>query len=134
MKAAGLTHGAFLAPMPATVTRPATVAASANWPRAIAQYMNLEPKELDDIRVGALLHDLGKIGIVDTDLQKPGSLTRNSPFSSNIPPSVAAFWKACAAFRITSASSNFITRIGTAADTRGVYVAKPRPSARASCM
>jgi putative nucleotidyltransferase with HDIG domain len=32
--------------------------------------------DLDAIRTGALLHDIGKIGISDTVLQKPGKLTR----------------------------------------------------------
>jgi len=43
---------------------------------AIGRSMNLEPKDLDDIRIGALLHDIGKIGIADTVLQKAGKLTR----------------------------------------------------------
>jgi putative nucleotidyltransferase with HDIG domain len=42
---------------------------------AIARSMNLEDKDLEDIRIGALLHDIGKIGIADTVLQKPGKLT-----------------------------------------------------------
>src|SRR2546422_5202945 len=32
-------------------------------------------EELDDIRIGALLHDIGKIGIADSVLQKDGKLT-----------------------------------------------------------
>jgi HD-GYP domain-containing protein (c-di-GMP phosphodiesterase class II) len=42
---------------------------------AIAKAMNLPEQELETIRVGALLHDLGKIGISDLVLQKPGRLT-----------------------------------------------------------
>jgi putative nucleotidyltransferase with HDIG domain len=42
---------------------------------AIARSMNLAPQELDIIRIGALLHDIGKIGIGDSVLQKPGKLT-----------------------------------------------------------
>jgi HD-GYP domain-containing protein (c-di-GMP phosphodiesterase class II) len=42
---------------------------------AIARAMHLAPQELDDIRIGALLHDIGKIGIGDSVLQKPGKLT-----------------------------------------------------------
>jgi HD-GYP domain-containing protein (c-di-GMP phosphodiesterase class II) len=42
---------------------------------AIAQAMNLAEDDLEIIRVGALLHDLGKIGISDLVLQKPGRLT-----------------------------------------------------------
>jgi len=43
---------------------------------AIAHAMNASPEELDEIRIGALLHDIGKIGIADSVLQKPGSLTK----------------------------------------------------------
>ncbi len=42
---------------------------------AIAKAMNLPENDLEVIRVGALLHDLGKIGISDLVLQKPGRLT-----------------------------------------------------------
>jgi HD-GYP domain-containing protein (c-di-GMP phosphodiesterase class II) len=37
--------------------------------------MNLPEQDLETIRIGALLHDLGKIGISDLVLQKPGHLT-----------------------------------------------------------
>src|SRR5665213_2297251 len=42
---------------------------------AIARAMNLPEADLETIRVGALLHDVGKIGISDLVLQKPGRLT-----------------------------------------------------------
>jgi HD-GYP domain-containing protein (c-di-GMP phosphodiesterase class II) len=42
---------------------------------AIAKAMGLPETEIETIRVGALLHDLGKIGISDVVLQKPGRLT-----------------------------------------------------------
>jgi putative nucleotidyltransferase with HDIG domain len=42
---------------------------------AIARRLNLPPQQVDEIRVGALLHDIGKIGIADSVLQKPGGLT-----------------------------------------------------------
>jgi HD-GYP domain-containing protein (c-di-GMP phosphodiesterase class II) len=42
---------------------------------AIAKAMGLKNEEIDVIRVGSLLHDLGKIGIADAVLQKPGGLT-----------------------------------------------------------
>jgi putative nucleotidyltransferase with HDIG domain len=42
---------------------------------AIAKAMNISEPDLEIIRVGALLHDLGKIGISDLVLQKPGRLT-----------------------------------------------------------
>jgi putative nucleotidyltransferase with HDIG domain len=42
---------------------------------AIARMMNVPEREQELIRVGALLHDIGKIGISDAVLQKPGRLT-----------------------------------------------------------
>ena len=42
---------------------------------AIATAMQLPAGEIDIIRVGAQLHDIGKIGIPDAVLQKPGYLT-----------------------------------------------------------
>lgn len=42
---------------------------------AIARAMNVPKPELDVIRIGALLHDLGKIGISDSLLRKAGKLS-----------------------------------------------------------
>ena len=42
---------------------------------ATARALGIDAVELDEIRIGALLHDIGKIGISDTVLQKPGRLT-----------------------------------------------------------
>jgi HD-GYP domain-containing protein (c-di-GMP phosphodiesterase class II) len=42
---------------------------------AIAAAMHLAPEEIEVIRVGAQLHDIGKIGIPDVLLQKTGALT-----------------------------------------------------------
>jgi putative nucleotidyltransferase with HDIG domain len=42
---------------------------------ALAQAMGLPAKELENIRMGAILHDIGKIGIPDAVLNKPGKLT-----------------------------------------------------------
>jgi putative nucleotidyltransferase with HDIG domain len=42
---------------------------------AIAKAMRLPDAEIENIRVGALLHDIGKIGISDLVLQKPERLT-----------------------------------------------------------
>lgn len=41
----------------------------------LVEHMEIEPGLWDDIRMGALLHDIGKIGIPDAILLKPGSLT-----------------------------------------------------------
>ncbi|MBT3392323.1 MAG: GAF domain-containing protein [Chloroflexi bacterium] len=42
---------------------------------AIAEQLNLPPEMRHSIRIGALLHDIGKIGVPDTILTKPGRLT-----------------------------------------------------------
>jgi len=42
---------------------------------AIAAALRLDQSDIDRIRIGALLHDIGKIGIADTVLQKEGRLT-----------------------------------------------------------
>ena len=42
---------------------------------ALAVTMGLPPAEIETIRQGARLHDIGKIGISDTVLRKPGRLT-----------------------------------------------------------
>jgi putative nucleotidyltransferase with HDIG domain len=41
----------------------------------IARHMDLTPEELRTVRLGALLHDIGKIGIDDRILRKPTALT-----------------------------------------------------------
>lgn len=42
---------------------------------AIARAMNLAGESVEEIRIGALLHDIGKIGIADAVLQKNGKLS-----------------------------------------------------------
>jgi len=42
---------------------------------AVAAALDVTPHQLEEIRVAALLHDIGKIGIGDIVLQKPGKLT-----------------------------------------------------------
>lgn len=46
----------------------------AQYSKKIGQAMNLEKEELDDLYKAAMLHDLGKIGIPDSLLLKPGKL------------------------------------------------------------
>jgi putative nucleotidyltransferase with HDIG domain len=41
----------------------------------MGRHMNLGAQELDVLRLGALLHDIGKIGLADEILRKPGALT-----------------------------------------------------------
>ncbi len=42
---------------------------------ATASALQLSPEDVERIRIGALLHDVGKIGVADSVLQKPGRLT-----------------------------------------------------------
>lgn len=42
----------------------------------IGRQMGLDPQQLDVLRLGALLHDIGKIGVADRVLQKNGPLTQ----------------------------------------------------------
>jgi putative nucleotidyltransferase with HDIG domain len=42
---------------------------------AVGRQMGLPDEQLEILRLGALLHDIGKIGISDAVLRKPGSLT-----------------------------------------------------------
>jgi len=47
----------------------------AKYSTIIAQQLRLTAEELDKLKISALLHDVGKIGVDDRVLKKPGSLT-----------------------------------------------------------
>src|SRR5450432_522120 len=47
----------------------------AKYSSVIGHELNLSPEVLDTLRISALLHDVGKIGVEDRVLKKPGSLT-----------------------------------------------------------
>jgi putative nucleotidyltransferase with HDIG domain len=47
----------------------------AKYSQIIGRELGLPPDELDKLRIAALLHDVGKIGVDDRVLKKPGSLT-----------------------------------------------------------
>ncbi len=47
----------------------------AKYSMVIAQEMKLSAEDLDKLRIASLLHDVGKIGVDDRVLKKPGSLT-----------------------------------------------------------
>ncbi len=47
----------------------------AKYSTLIGQELGLSSEELDKLRISALLHDVGKIGVEDRVLKKPGSLT-----------------------------------------------------------
>ncbi|HXD57781.1 MAG TPA: diguanylate cyclase [Thermoleophilaceae bacterium] len=46
----------------------------ARYSRLIATELGMSPREIERVHLGGMLHDIGKIGISDTILQKPGSL------------------------------------------------------------
>src|SRR6266702_4239359 len=68
----------------------------AEWGMRVGQELGLEGAALQNLEVAALLHDIGKVGIPDAILRKPGrlddeeyALIRNTP---NMPgPSCACF-------------------------------------------
>jgi len=47
----------------------------AKYSTVIAQELKLSAEDLDKLKISALLHDVGKIGVDDRVLKKPGSLT-----------------------------------------------------------
>ncbi len=48
---------------------------SVEYARALAQELGLTPEQADRLQYGAILHDIGKIGIPDNILNKPAQLT-----------------------------------------------------------
>lgn len=56
---------------------------------AWAERLGLEPQTRDRIEVAALLHDLGKIGIPDRILRKPGKLSADEQLSMDCCPELA---------------------------------------------
>jgi len=49
----------------------------AKYSTIIGEYMGLNAEDLDNLRISALLHDVGKIGVDDRVLKKPGKLVRS---------------------------------------------------------
>jgi len=49
----------------------------ANWAAATARHLGCSPEEINEIYLGGLLHDIGKIGIPDAILQKPTKLNED---------------------------------------------------------
>jgi len=47
----------------------------AKYSSIIGRELGLTPEDLDTLRISALLHDVGKIGVEDRVLKKPGALT-----------------------------------------------------------
>ncbi|MCC6300026.1 MAG: GAF domain-containing protein [Anaerolineales bacterium] len=57
---------------------------------AIGKQMNLPPEIIHQLRIGALLHDIGKIGISDSILSKPGRLTEEEIEQMKQHPAIGA--------------------------------------------
>ena len=57
-----------------TATRASTPTRSANSSVAVGRAMGLDGRSLAEVEAGALLHDVGKIGVPDSILHKPGPL------------------------------------------------------------
>ena len=49
----------------------------ARYSLAVGERMRLKPEQLEQLRQGALLHDIGKIGVPDAVLRKPGRLDKD---------------------------------------------------------
>jgi putative nucleotidyltransferase with HDIG domain len=52
--------------------------------------LGCKPKDLEDIRWGAILHDIGKIGVPDQILSKPAGLTREEEAIIRMHPEIGA--------------------------------------------
>ena len=62
----------------------------ANLSVAIARQMELPEEEVEVLRLGALLHDIGKIGVSDAVLRKPGTLTEDEYEQIKLHPTLGA--------------------------------------------
>ena len=92
---------------------------SAKYP-AIATAMGIAGDELNDIRIGALSHDIGKIGISDTVLQKPGKLTAQEFAIVKQHPVIGREFSRAQGFAVTS------PRGGTPSTKTGMEQGYPR--------
>ncbi|MBI3398259.1 MAG: GAF domain-containing protein [Deltaproteobacteria bacterium] len=57
---------------------------------AAAQYLNLLPRDLELLKLSAILHDIGKIGVEDRVLRKPGKLDDEEARLMKMHPSIGA--------------------------------------------
>src|SRR5919202_1482109 len=58
--------------------------------RLVGVNLGLSEQQLETLELGALLHDLGKIGVPDAILEKPGPLTEEEWAAVKRPPGVGA--------------------------------------------
>jgi len=61
-----------------------------NYSLLIGKAMGLSPKELENLKLAAILHDIGKIGIKDRVLLKEGKLTDEEALEMNMHPKYGA--------------------------------------------
>ena len=84
----------------------------------VARGLGLSPTQVEDVRAAALLHDIGKVGIPDAILNKPGPLTPDEPGSwQSTPSSESASCAASAASPRSPTSSATSTSPSTARAT-----------------
>ena len=62
----------------------------AGYASGIGERLNLTPEELRTLYLGALLHDIGKVGVPDSILLKPGPLTQAERASIEVHPALGA--------------------------------------------
>lgn len=55
-----------------------------------SKYLNLDEKDIEDLRIASLFHDIGKIGIPDNILQKDGKLTAEEYETIKLHPVIGA--------------------------------------------
>jgi HD-GYP domain-containing protein (c-di-GMP phosphodiesterase class II) len=56
--------------------------------RDLASWMGLSPQEVEDVHFAAQIHDIGKLGISDNILKKPGKLTEEEVAEMRRHPSI----------------------------------------------
>ncbi|RKY36038.1 MAG: phosphohydrolase, partial [Candidatus Omnitrophota bacterium] len=56
----------------------------------LAEELGLPPEEVEMIKIGAILHDIGKIGISDSILKKPGPLNEKEKALIRLHPEIGA--------------------------------------------
>lgn len=64
----------------------------------LARAIGINEEQLDNIRIGALLHDVGKLGVPDSILLKPGQLTEEEWKVMRLHPVYAYQWLSPIAF------------------------------------
>ena len=101
---------------------------------AIGRTLSLPADDLEVLRLGALLHDIGKIGVPDDVLRKPGALTASEFDAIKQHPVLGArILRSVPFLAATFRSSSCTTSGPTAAATRTGCAATTSRWPRASC-